>query len=929
MAENFLFWNCAGGIKSKIDYLRDYIIGKNLSLISISESDVFEYDLNLVQIKGYECILANTKKNGKGRVVCYVQSNIPFSVVPINDDLLDIVAIDFKGLRVIGIYKPFKIPTNLNSTTFLSRLLETLTILTQTQKQLIIGGDFNVNLDHHSLELDLLEEWAITCGLHQLIDAGSITRSRIINSVDGIRIEASTIDHVYTSYSKTELNLTLTNSVSDHVHVTVSKSPRNSGAKKEKTMVRDWRFYDKENANKTLAKHMEQISDFGYDSLVTAYQGTLNEIAPLRVIRFREDQIISTKVAALQKRRDRFLKKYKKTGDSDYLDKAKSFTYTLKKAVKKESRRIFQCKARSTNPKHFWQALNEKLGKYKSSDIELEIDGIKISDKKELEGHFGRFFQSKVTKLSIDPVIPISLQKPLMPLTFEIDELTTAIKLMSNKKSFGIDEVPQNLFKDTIDSVKEPILNLINSFSRYGLPTDLKIARVIPLHKKGSKLDINNYRPISNLSIFSKVYEKCLLNRLNSELPNGEGDHQHGFRKGHSTETALLTIQSMISKILDEKRSGIIYSIDLSAAFDLLKPDKFVDLYKDKLSEGLLFAIADFLSNRQFCINSGDSSKLDLDRGCVQGSILGPKLFSLYVAELKTVVETPEIELVSYADDTYVIVSPIDQTTIKDLAEVTISKHIDYLRSIGMIVNEAKTEVMWIGNFKPEITHVSIGNTDVQLVAKMKALGIYLEGNLSWDAHGECVIAKSKKMLSAFRFLRKYLTESQFLKAASANYYGSVFYASSVWFHNLKQQQKAKLTSTHFRMLRVAKRDFKMNFKRTELTESCKRATPEQWTKFITATRVIKTVRLKEPKWLAAKLMKVYFEEPRKPGVGLFFDGSKRKKGRQSIENRLLFMRSINYPWNLTSTALSDDSLRVLMKRSFFPYFNSKSKAQI
>ncbi len=922
MAESILFWNCAGGIKSKIDYLRDYIIDKNLNLIFISESDIIEQDLALVQIKGYDSILVNTKKFGKGRVLCYIQSNIPFEVVQVHEDILDVVAIDCKGVRVIGVYKPFKLPSNHTSTSFFNRLLESLTQLTKTKKQIVIGGDFNVNLDSNSAELDSLEDWAITCGLQQLVEPGTETRSRIVHTENGVRVESSTLDHVYTSLNANELSVTFETSISDHIHVLVSKrNPQmNSHSKKEKTVVRDWRSYNMVRASHILAHHTSQISEHTYDNLVMAYQNTLDEVAPLRVVRYRENQIISTKVAALQKRRDRFLKKYKKTGDPDFLEKAKSFTYTLKKAVKKESKRIFQCKARSSNPKHFWQALNEKMGKYRDNEIELEINGEKVTDKKEIEGHFGRFFQGKVIGLSLDPVSEISLTKPLIPIIFNHDDLKTALSLMSNKKSFGIDGVPQNLFRDTIEVVSTPILTLINSFSRYGMPDDLKTARVIPLHKKGSKLDINNYRPISNLSIFSKVYEKCLLAKLNEELPGDEGDHQHGFRRGHSTETALLTIQSMIARILDEKRNGLIYSIDLSAAFDLLKPDKFIDMYRGKLSEGLLFAIADFLTGRKFCVNNKDSQMLELDRGCVQGSILGPKLFTLYVAGLKEIIETPEIDLVSYADDTYVIVSPSEQLTVKEVTERTIHKHITYLRSIGMVVNEAKTEVMWIGNGPSTITNIKIGASNVSLVNKMKALGIIFEGNLAWDAQAENVTAKSKKLFSALRFLRKYLTETQFLKAASANYYGSVFYASCIWYQSLKQKQKSKLTSTHFRMLRVAKRDYRMTFKRNELTEMCRRATPEQWAKFITATRVIKTVRQQQPKWLATKLMKVYYEEPRKPGIGLFYDGSKRKKGQQSLENRLLFMRSITQPWNLSSE-LSDDGLRVMMKRVFFPYY--------
>ncbi len=92
-----------------------------------------------------------------------------------------------------------------------------------------------------------------------------------------------------------------------------------------------------------------------------------------------------------------------------------------------------------------------------------------------------------------------------------------------------------------------------------------------------------------------------------------------------------------MAEALDNGKNGIIYSVDLSAAFDLLKPDKFFKLFKTKLSEGLLFAILDFLSGRRLKVhlNYDYSENKEIDRGCAQGSILGPKLFSLYVSELK------------------------------------------------------------------------------------------------------------------------------------------------------------------------------------------------------------------------------------------------------------------------------------------------------
>jgi len=122
---------------------------------------------------------------------------------------------------------------------------------------------------------------------------------------------------------------------------------------------------------------------------------------------------------------------------------------------------------------------------------------------------------------------------------------------------------------------------------------------------------VNNYRPVSNLSSLTKVFEKCILNRLNIELENMEGDHQQGFREGHSTITALLTLQSAIAEILDKKESAILYSVDLSAAFDLLRPDTITESLKNVVDKGLLFVINDFLPDWKFLVKYyGETSDL-------------------------------------------------------------------------------------------------------------------------------------------------------------------------------------------------------------------------------------------------------------------------------------------------------------------------------
>ena len=94
---------------------------------------------------------------------------------------------------------------------------------------------------------------------------------------------------------------------------------------------------------------------------------------------------------------------------------------------------------------------------------------------------------------------------------------------------------------------------------------------------------------------------RCPLSRITKELPVADGLNQHGFKKYHSTETALLTLQSYMADALDKKLPTLVNSVDLSAAFDLLLPDKFYNLFKDKLRKGMLYFLMDSLQDRKFC----------------------------------------------------------------------------------------------------------------------------------------------------------------------------------------------------------------------------------------------------------------------------------------------------------------------------------------
>jgi hypothetical protein len=909
------FWNCGGGLRSKYYFVKDFLLEQKLSMFFISESEITEDSIGILTIPGYDLLIA--KSVGKSRMACYIRSEIKYKQLTVKGNL-DMIVLDIDHNRVIGLYRGFKLSDGDTRSSFFQTIINSLNEFSRTEKNLLIGGDFNVDLYKKSANLNDLQNWSINFGLQQLTD--KCTWRRVISG----EIHESAIDHVYTS--ENNLNLTYINSVSDHDILVVSKVIRFET--RTKIELRDWRGYTKEKAHVEFQKRLSELSikqNLSLNSLTTILNEILNVLAPKRVIRVKPSQIVSHKVEKLKKKRDRKYRAYKKTKDPEYLKSVNDLNKDIRIALKKESSRIFQNKAKSKDPKTFWQAVNQSMGKGHSQIIEIvDEKGAQIKDSEDLANSFANFFKGKVEKLSTSNVNYIRLPLPTNPVMFSLQELEQVFKNVTGKKCHGPDGIPQNLLKDVNESIPEAMLNIVNNFASNGLPMELKEARVLPLHKKGSKTEVSNYRPISNVSSMSKIFEKCLLKRLDEETKNFEGSHQHGFRQKHSTETALIMLQSDVSQVLESKKPGLIYSIDLSAAFDLLKPDKFFELFKNDLSEGLMFSLMDFLQNRTFHVEvrGTKSSSLKLDRGCVQGSVLGPRLFSMYVGKLEMMLKkcNSEAKVISYADDSYVIISCDTEHETAKQAERLLITHVSFLRDLGMIVNESKTEFMWLGGNIRENLPINVAGTVCHPVNKIKALGILIDGVMSWDHQAEKAIKKGQKLLSIFKFLRNQMDEKQFLKAVTANYYSSVFYCSSVWYPNVKMIHRTKLISLHFRLLRTACKDFNASISRESLSERCQKATPDEWSKYTTASLAMKVWRDGQPERLKELLTRTFYTERRNRGKGMFYDESKTRHGKQSIQNRLQHVSSVTNPWSEKGQNLTNNQLRVMLKKTFFKY---------
>lgn len=174
---------------------------------------------------------------------------------------------------------------------------------------------------------------------------------------------------------------------------------------------------------------------------------------------------------------------------------------------------------------------------------------------------------------------------------------------------------------------------------------------MFPVHKKGSKRDIDNYRGITNLSAVSKLFQLIIMKPLLSHCKHYLSDDQHGFMTGRSTTTNLLCLTSYVMQTMREGlQTDVIYT-DLFAAFDKLNHAiAIAKLQRLGVGGSLLDWFRSYLSDRQLIVTLGDvhSSKFPATSGIPQGSHLGPLIFLLYFNDVNSVLEGPRL---SYADD--------------------------------------------------------------------------------------------------------------------------------------------------------------------------------------------------------------------------------------------------------------------------------------
>jgi hypothetical protein len=498
------------------------------------------------------------------------------------------------------------------------------------------------------------------------------------------------------------------------------------------------------------------------------------------------------------------------------------------------------------------------------------------------------------------------------------NNILEAVNSLKNKNTEGHDRIPQRILIDGIELLKYPLSFIFNQiYNQKKLPQQWLIAKITPIFKKGNSSQIENYRPISNLCTTSKIFEKLILQRIkklekfhNIDLT---GKPQHGFKSNHSTMTAGLKIQSVIARALNDDEYALMASLDLSSAFDVVNVDLLIKrLNIMGLPSDIICLINEWLNTRYFYVSvDGENSIIhSIGVGTVQGSILGPILYALFVSPLFDLAK-----MTLFADDNYVLCRNTHLPALIHDLVTTMERIIKWLKNSGLKVNDAKTEVCLFSRTDVRPIKLTINGIELTTKKSMNVLGVHFDTKLNWQTHMQSTITKANKALQAIKLIKKNFTKKELMTLVIANYYSILFYNSEIWhIPSLCRQTKTQLMRASANPLKICCPSYDMSISFERLHNITHRPNPDTLMKYKHALLLHKVYNSTEQDRNWSDLFFNQQFNERQTTVN-FFDMSRYKQGKNILSNRL---NCINGTITYNSLNLEFKAFKSLCKKIYF-----------
>ena len=397
--------------------------------------------------------------------------------------------------------------------------------------------------------------------------------------------------------------------------------------------------------------------------------------------------------------------------------------------------------------KKLWSTIKRLNNKPQQPDNQgIYFDNKDFTDAKKIANKFNHQYTPSSNKKPLQQLRKTlrSLKKKSkhQPVVFSSAQTLAAIKKSKSSKALGPDGISPIMLKNLGPNAINFLTKIFNKCMATSIiPSIWKTAKIIPLLKPGKAADLGpSYRPVSLLSPAIKILEALLLPMINDAVELA--DHQHGFRKGRSTNTALQTILDHINTGLNRKKPvhrTVSVAIDLSRAFDTVDHQILLeDINQLNMNDYIKRFLCSYLRGRQtFVMFRNLKSKYrKVKQGVPQGGVLSPLLFNLYMSKMPS--PPGNIKLVSYADDGNILNSgPLIEPVVKEINEYLITLD-SWFKSRNLFISPSKSSATVFSTFSGDVGReldVEINGEPVPTEKKPKILGVTFDGLLSFKEH--------------------------------------------------------------------------------------------------------------------------------------------------------------------------------------------------
>ena len=812
-----MHWNAGGGfLKNKIHEIENIIGGYRPHLLGISETSFKKgHDISDIQIQDYSIFFSKTLENpnlGVSRCAVYVHKDVikPKLRLDLMSDEFSSVWLEVhlprqKKILVGNAYRDWQYlgqKDNNASLKIEAQLERFTTFIEQWEKALDSSiechllGDLNINfLEYTKPQIPLNSQSYKLRSLIQLL----YDRILPLGAVQCVSVatrtwpnqEPSGLDHYFTTNTRKLSDVqVIQQGSSDHKLIFATRYSRNISRSQRIIKKRSyknfdvseflsavrsiswWRIYSCEDVNCAVRMLSEEITNI------------LDKQAPIKVFQVRTNYApwLSKSTKDLMSKRDAAQKKAGETNQTDDWKLYKTLRNRINNILKTE-KKIYQKRKLSDatgDMSKTWKSVKSWLGwSTGGPPTQLVDNGLLVNKPSALAECMNTFFTSKVRGLreNLPPsqFNPLSLVENLMKnrtCQFSLksvhpDEIEKIISSLKSTNSCGLDNIDSYVIKLAKTELIPVITHIVNlSIQQKTFPVAWKTAKIIPLHKKDEYTAAKNYRPVALLSIFSKILERAVFLQIMDYMENNNLLHpsHHGFRRHHSTATALLEMYNGWLEAFDQDKLTAVVMLDLSAAFDVVDPGILLEkLRLYGFQENSVGWVQSYLSNRnqQVYIDGALSDPQEVNIGVPQGSILGPLLYTIYTNDLPECVHNHEPvppqpqEITSmynmdcqpcgsiccFADDSTLSVSDKDPNVLQDSINSKYKVISDYMAMNKLFLNSDKTHLLIMtssyhhkknGNFGIEL---NTGSEIISPSENERLLGAQVSNNFTWNAH--------------------------------------------------------------------------------------------------------------------------------------------------------------------------------------------------